>query len=52
MMIRAVVIAFDVLFALFFLSALPKQKDSDSKTANLTLILLFLVNAIAIGSAR
>lgn len=52
MMIRAVIIAINILFALFFLSALPKQKDSDSKMANLTLILLFLVNAIVIGSAR
>lgn len=52
MMIRAVIIAINILFALFFLSALPKQRDYDSKMANLTLILLFLLNAIVIGSAR
>lgn len=52
MMIRAVVIAFDVLFALFFLSALPKQKDSDSKMANATLVVLFAINAITIWNVR
>lgn len=52
MMIRAVIIAIDILFALIFLSALPKQTDNEGKMGNLTLVFLFLVNAIVIGSAR